>query len=173
MNSKVLSAIEGLMKGICNQNSKTCAANKKAKLQIIQQEIDYDKLAEAMIRAYEKVKKESRRKNDSTSSVLSSFAVLIFVVYGVILAVTVIAVVIAAFKQVREMNWVNVSQIASNIIVVVIALLIAVTTAIMSYFSFRAAGEVSVEEDRSYVAAVVSALASMAALIVALVALLK
>lgn len=170
MTNSFLSAIEGLMRGICNQKPHSDAPSRN--VQIVTSEIDYDKLAKAIVQA-NKESEKGAEKVDSASSVLCSFAVIIFTLYGAVIVAVMIAVVMASVDQLREMIWNSWSQIGVNIVVLGLAFLMALVLLVFAVLSFRAAKEVSREENRSYIAAVVSALSGMTALIVALVALFR
>ena len=167
MANKVLSAIEGLMRGVCNQ------PQAREVVRVVQQEFDYDKLAEAIVKATEESKKKELEKKDSPATVLSSFAAGMFVLLGIVMVFAVIVITFASVELYKGASWGTLQDIITNIFVALLILFLLFTAGGMCVCSFKAAGEVSAEKDRHYTVAVASALISLVALIVALIALVK
>jgi len=164
-----LNAIEGLMRGICNQSAK------KAEMRVIPQEVDYDKLAESIVHAIKQSKEEEleKTKKDSSARVLAAISSGMFFFLGAaFLAVTVI-VFLGAYRLFPDLEWNSVNHFILSVIEIVAMILIFIASLGMMVFSFMAMSEVSLEKDRNYVVAVTSTLTSLVALIVALVALVK
>ena len=167
MANSILSAIKGLVRGICNQ------PQTREVVRVIPQEFDYDKLAEAIVRATEESKKKDLEKKDSSATVLSSFASGMFILLGVIMIFAMIVTVFASVELYRETSWATPKQIAVNSVAAFGLLFLVCSEGGMCVCSFKAAGEVSAEKDRHYTVAVASALTSLVALIVASIALVK
>lgn len=167
MANKVLSAIEGLMRGWCNQ------PQTKEVVRVMPQEFDYDKLAEAIVKATEESKKKEMEKKDSSATVLSSFATGMFVLLGVVMIFAMIVIAFASVELYKGATWGTPKEIVLSVFIALLVLFLLFSAGGMCVYSFRAAGEVSAEKDRQYIVAVASALISLVALIVALIALVK
>ena len=167
MAKKVLSAIEGLMRGWCNR------PQTREVVRIMPQEFDYDKLAEAIVKATEESRKREEEKKDSSATVLSSFATGMFILLGVVMIFAMIVIVFASVELYKGATWGTLKEIVLNVFIALLVLFLLFPAGGMCVCSFRAAGEVSAEKDRQYIAAVTSALISLVALIVALIALVK
>ena len=169
-------------------------AKKKEKSQVINNienlnlEIDYDKLAEAIVKAQEKCKEEKhptkkvnffkavwliiRNKEEKngtrTAAVLASVMGTSFNGLAILCIVFIIGLIGATFYK---LNWNGAPSF-----IFMQAATVAVFLAVLSMFAviFRGiANEINAEKDRNYIVSVFSGLVSLAALIVALVALLK
>ena len=167
MANKVLSAIEGLMRGWCNQ------PQTREVVRVMPQEFDYDKLAEAIVKATEESKKKEMEKKDSSATVMSSFATGMFVLLGAAMIFVTVFIVFISIELFKESSWQTAIQIAENILMALGMSIIFLFAAGLSVYSFKAAGDVSVEKDRNYIVAVASSLTSLVALIVAMISLLK
>ena len=156
-------------------------------------EIDYDKLAEAIVKAQEQAKakaieapeegKESllrsiarilKGKKSSDGRFLSApFAVIISAVYRTIAIIGLIALFVLAVALVRSLTsvvwqgWAIIGNIA--MIVLGIALLFSMFLYLIVFWG--AANDVEQEKDKNYVINVFTGLVSLAALIVAIFAL--
>ena len=155
-------------------------------------EIDYDKLAEAIVKAQEKsaelnatesrpagktgfwraiwlilCNKETKTGNRATG-VLAE--VLAFAFNAISLAVLAI-MCIAVYRLIEKLDWnQEVSRIVSQIVSVAFLLFLALLTSLI----FRGiANEIGAEKDRNYILSFFSGIVSLAALIVALVALFR
>ena len=151
-------------------------------------EIDYDKLAEAIVKAQEKSAEESRpaektgfwraiwlilcnketKTGNRATGVLA--VVLAFAFNAISLAVLAI-MCIAVYCLIEKLDWnQEVSRIVSQIVSVAFLLFLALLTSLI----FRGiANEIGAEKDRNYILSFFSGIVSLAALIVALVALFK
>lgn len=167
MNNNFLKAVEGLMRGICNQSPN------KTEVRIIQQEIDYDELAKAIVRANEASKERELTKKDSSANVLSAISSGIFYAFGAMFLLLTVGICYGAYKTVPTLEWNDVEHVIASAFVLFFSIALFAAMLGMCIESFRAANQVSIERDRNYVVAVASTLASMAALAVALVSLFK
>ncbi|MBO4788077.1 MAG: hypothetical protein J5531_04150 [Lachnospiraceae bacterium] len=166
MANSILSAIEGLMRGICNQ-----PVNRKSD-QIKQKEIDYDKLKDIIVSAIEISEEKKQTRKDSASSVLGTLVAGMFCFSGALMIAVACLFVVGEFLFFLEADWDGL-HIARNIIYIAVILFAVIAFSLLSKMCFCAASEISVENDRHYIAAVASALTSMVALLVALIALMK
>ena len=154
-------------------------AKKKDKPQIINNiaelnlEIDYDKLAEAIVKAQEKSENEANRNKKFTSG---TFAMIIcFAFRGVAILGWLIALAtpIAIINMAKSFVWGEVNAIVSNVFSIAFAVALFVVLVLYSFLLWKSAKEIETEEDRNYIISVFSGIVSFAALIVALVALFK
>lgn len=158
-------------------------------------EIDYDKLAEAIVKAQEKAKIEKAasekdekpgffsaiwrilkgEKSKDGRFLSAPFTVIISFLYRGITILGLIAIVllciatVMALGQVSWQGW----NIANNILCIVLLLVVAVTIFLYMLLFWGAANDVKHEKDKNYVISVFSGLVSVAALIVAIIALYK
>ena len=135
--------------------------------------IDYDKLAEAIVKAQEKIAETVQREKRYT---LGTFATpLITVFYGLsILGWMLVAVVpIGVYKSWQSLHWDDFSNCFSSVVSLLFLLGIMVIVALYSILLWKSAKEVEAETDRNYIVSMFSGVVSFAALIVALVALVK
>lgn len=169
-------------------------AKKKDKPQVINNiqelnlEIDYEKLAEAIVKAQEKSTVSSESKNkigfwkavwliirnkESKSGNRTAYllAEIMAWLFNAIAILGVVSFAIILFDAIFQMNWaVNLNQIISQ------AVYLCITCAFLLAISliFRGiANEIKAEKDRNYIISLFSGLVSFVALIVALVALFK
>lgn len=163
---------------------------------IIHNEIDYDKLAEAIVRANaarQEIEDKSAKKvsfkelwkmvgmiitNKKVSNgqlaagLLSVPMSVLFNTLAVVAVLAMIGGIIAIVKTAFSFSW-SAELIFSNVIVILFCLLLIVFVAVLALCFRGVANEIAAEKDRNYVVDVFSGLTSFAALIVALVALIK
>ena len=153
-------------------------SKKKDKQQVINNiqelnlEIDYDKLAEAMVRANNKIEAEANQSKNITSGM---FSMLIFVILRLVaFAGWLIAflILLDSIDICLAMSWIG-WGIIGNIFQIVYKAVIIIMMILYSLLLWRAAKEFETEKDRNYVISVFSGIVSFAALIVALIALFK
>lgn len=158
-------------------------------------EIDYDKLAEAIVKAQEKAKDEKTKsgtngkprffsaiwsiikgeKSKDGRFLSAPFALIISLLYRAIAIFGLIAIVVlcvATGMSAVKVSWQGWSILA-NIFVIGIMLVVAVTIFLYMLLFWGAANDVKHEKDKNYVVSVFSGLVSVAALIVAIIALYK
>ena len=154
-------------------------AKKKEKPQVINNvqelnlEIDYEKLAEAIVKAQEKSENEANRKKKFTSG---TFAMIISLAFrGVAILGWLIALVtlIAIINMAKSFVWVDVNAVVGNVFNIAFAVALFVVLVLYSFLLWKSAKEIETEKDRNYIISVFSGIVSFAALIVALVALFK
>ena len=135
-------------------------------------EIDYDKLATAIVKA----KEIEQDKNKQTKSVSRFFATIISIVFGVVGAFSVIMAIgsiIAVFKYLPNGVFNNFNSAINTIGQIVIYLMVFSLFILFAIMLFVSAKEISKEKDRNYIVSVFSALTSLSAFIVAVIALFR
>jgi hypothetical protein len=173
-------------------------AKKKDKPQVINNieelklEIDYDKLAEAIVKAnrLDNAASKDGKKigfwkavwlivcgKDSKEGVMAAnlLAVMLMVGFMVLFClglVVLLVALLAIVQQIINMNW-DSTYILSNIIVLIFEALICVFLFLITIMFKGAANDLEKEKDRNYIVSLFSGVVSFAALIVALVALVK
>lgn len=169
-------------------------AKKKDKPQIINNiqelnlEIDYDKLAQAIVKAQEKSKDEKKPSektgfwkavgliiiNKEEKSGKRTAFVLADVLANIFNLVAIIGVLIAGifiYVSIFELSWnIAIVQIIAQAAFAVVSIFLSLSISLV----FRAmANEIKVESDRNYITTLFFGFTSLASLIVALVALFK
>ncbi len=184
MESKILRIVESVMKMICNQPKSLQNDSKVVErvIKVEKNEIDYDLLANAIVKAQKSlndtenlVRIEKKRKKVSVSATLfSSMAAIILWTLGIVLVTVSIVIWVTKYDYLCEADWKNgfwPMHVLGD------AFCQFDVPAISMFFfgglSFASGNEIGNEQDRHYIVAVFSAVTSMAALIVALVALIK
>ena len=164
---------------------------------IVNNEIDYEKLAEAI--AQSNVTKNNRVLPEAeeqphqmsigklivsvifnrwesngrlTSGLFGGILSVFFNTLAIIGALVLVAGIAGIVKMISAFSWTP-SAIMGNIVAIAIMLLLLGMTALFAFVLRAAANEMSRETDRDYIMAVFSGIVSFAALVVALVALLK
>lgn len=161
-------------------------------------EIDYDKLAKAIVKAqsasenliqqkmqdkekltiksffkrvYYIIFNKKQSNGTLTSGLLGGLIEMVFNMIAV-LGVLVFVCCIIVLVEIIMRSW-TVDMIVYNLISIFLIISCLVVTALFSLIFRGAANEMAIEKDRNYVVAVFSGVVSFAALVVALVALLK
>lgn len=167
----------------------------------VNMEVDYDKLAKAIVKAQETVKDadndlqrkkigfwkalkeaciESRKsKGQITAMALAYFTQVILTVFSCIFAIMTLVGILgfgfsfyyAVTVALSTGNAVNVIDIVAAILVAILFLAFTILCAIFGLTLFGAANEITYEKDRNYVVAILSAMTSFSAMVVALVTL--
>ncbi len=131
-------------------------------------EIDYERLADAIVEANKKAK--SAESGRTASRELMKF-ILMPILYAVafLCAVAAVGFVLVAIQSVQNTAFSGTDALLRFSL----AFMLCLVMIALSLFTFFAAREVSDETDRDYIAALFSNVVSFAALIIALVALLR
>lgn len=158
-------------------------------------EIDYDKLADAIVRANERAKAQDERPDKKTKTrffpaiwkiikgeksedgrfLSAPFAIIInalfrtIAIFGILGITLLIIATVYALGQVSWQGW----SIASNIVCILCVLGTSIIVFLYMLMFWGAANDVQHEKDKNYVISVFSGLISLAALIVAIIALYK
>ena len=154
-------------------------AKKKDKPQVINNigevnlDIDYDKLADAIVKAQEKADNNANQSKKFTSGM---FSMSVFVIlrlaasWGMILS---LVIAVSCSEVFGAFAWSSFGAVIKNVIQIIIQVSLVVLTAFYSLLLWKSAKEIETEKDRNYIISVFSGIVSFAALIVALVALFK
>ena len=155
-------------------------AKKKDKPQVINNiqelnlEIDYDKLAEAIVRAQNRNLSTNKIESKNTTRTFASLISLFFRSVAIMLLPLIIIIVLEIPQAIDEiMVWKNFSVIVVNILSMLSIASVAFVMGIYSVVLWKSAKEIEIERDKNYIVSVFSGIVSFAALIVALVALFK
>ena len=137
-------------------------------------EIDYDKLAEAIVKAQDEVEKHRIEKKSYVSSSFTFWISLFFRVVPIIgITICIIGLITIIQYEVCVAVWNTAANILANIYAIGIDGLSLIALGAYCIIMWKAAKELEQEKDRNFIVAVFSGIVSFAALIVALVALLK
>lgn len=142
-------------------------------IQNLNLEIDYDKLAEAIVKAQEKAADTAKNKKRYTLGTFATPLIIAFYGLSILGWIFVVAISIGVFNVWNTFSWSNATECISSIIILLLMLGIAATVALYSILLWKSAKEVEAETDRNYIISMFSGVVSFAALIVALVALVK
>lgn len=154
-------------------------AKKKDKPQVVNNiqelnlEINYDKLAEAIVTAQEKSEDEANKNRKFTSG---SFAMLIMVAFGgfsIFVALLAASLILALVVSWNTLQWDGFTNIVVSILTIAFCIVFAIVLVLYAVLLWKSAKEIETEKDRNYIISVFSGIVSFAALIVALVALFK
>jgi len=154
-------------------------AKKKDKPQVVNNiqelnlEIDYDKLAEAIVKANSQLDAEANKSKKFTSGMFSISVFVILRVIALLGWIVAFALLIGSINTVIEMSWNDFSTISGNIFQIIYSITITVLLVLYPLMLWKSAKEIETEKDRNYIISVFSGIVSFAALIVALVALFK
>ena len=136
-------------------------------------EIDYDKLAESITKAQANANETTRKQKRYTLGTFATPLIVAFYSLSVIGWILVASIPIGVYKAWGSFGWNGFAECFSSVITIVFLLEIMVMVAMYSILLWKSAKEVEAETDRNYVISMFSGVVSFAALIVALVALVK
>lgn len=163
---------------------------------IVHNEFDYDKLAEAIVKANGEIQKTKENKakpaeklsfwksvwyiiinkkqtdGTMTSGLFSFIIECFFNAVAVIGACALVLGIIILITLIVSFKW-TFNLLPSNIFIIISMIIILVLIFLFSLIFKGAANEMSVEQDRDYLVSVFSGVVSFVALIVSLVALFK
>lgn len=135
-------------------------------------EIDYDKLATAIVQAQEKAKTHEEEKfTKGTFSLLTSW--VLFIIGGLGFVIALSALGYGFYYAINILQWIDGVHIFANIITCLFILTITFCVGVLSFMLFKSGSEIQKSKDKNFIVAVFSALSGFIALVVALVALFK
>lgn len=167
---------------------------RRKNITIIHNEIDYDKLAEAIVRANaaQKETEDNSAKKVSfkefwkmvgmiiinkkasngqlAAGLLSVSMTALFNTLAVVAVLAMIGGIIAIVKTAFSFSW-SADSFYANVITILLSCLLIVLLAVLALYFRGVANEIAAEKDRNYIVAVFSGLVSFVALIVAFVSL--
>ena len=153
-------------------------AKKKDKPQVINNigelnlEIDYDKLAEAIVKAQKSSESETSKNKKFTSVTFALLISLVFRGIAIIGFALTIIMPIALWESIK-IKQEGILGLLFVILMGAFSLACVFVLFILSWILWKSAKEIETEKDRNYIISVFSGIVSFAALIVALVALFK
>lgn len=142
-------------------------------IQELNLEIDYEKLAEAIVKAQDKSSENANKDMAYTSSTFSFFITTIFrsfSVFGWFLSFIILLVIAYAIRDCVQSGG---AYLVENILVIMVEIFLGTVLFLFSIMLWKSAKEIQFSRDRNYIISVFSGIVSFAALVVALVALFK
>ena len=139
---------------------------RRRNITVVNNEIDYDKLAEAIVKANTKQQEQYSPSREWMKYIL----IPIFWGVAILSGLLTIGMVISLCQNI---SVVFEGGILTGILTILFEFLITFFTAGFCVFSIVTAKEIDKENDRTYIASMFSNIVAIAALVVALVALLK
>ena len=146
---------------------------RRRNITIINSEIDYDKLAQAIAKAQEKSVNDqlSSRCTSTTFSLIISHSFRAFAIVAFPMAI--LFGIWLSLVMVNKLLVVGLAKYVAYGIALVVSALVSYVLGLFAALFWKSAKEIRAEKDKHYIISVFSGLVSFAALIVALVALLK
>ena len=139
---------------------------------IVNIEIDYDKLANAIVKTNEKIKEEDKNEDVFTRkafSVLTALLLYIISIAGFIIdGLLLIRVVM---YSIEKLNWIGFNNIFESFSISLLFSVIVLSIGLLSYIIIKMGKDIEKSRDKYYIVSVFSALSCFMALIVALIAL--
>ena len=135
-------------------------------------EIDYDKLATAIIQTQEQVKAHEEEKfTKGTFSLLTSWVLHTIGALGFLIALYAFGYGI--YHAITVLQWVDGLHVLANIITCIFILTITFCVGVLSFMLFKSGSEIQKSKDKNFIVAVFSALSGFIALVISLIALFK
>lgn len=138
----------------------------------ITNEIDYDKLAKAMVKALNNNDENTPQKT-YTSKMLGKACSVIFRVISAFGFTLLFMLIAGIFMDFNFSQYVTDNGLFNAIFFIVFYVFLCALIGVLSFFLFKSADEVEIETDKHYIVSMFSSLVCVAALIVSLVALFK
>ena len=132
-------------------------------------EIDYEKLADSIVKAN---KKTAEEQNDLDKG-LSKLTRFIFIGMGVFCVLFAVCGIYAAIKVITVTNWSDVFLAIGTVIAIAIMGIMIFLVGSFSWNLFKSTKDIKKEKDRNYIMSVFSSMVGFIALIVAIIALIK
>ena len=146
---------------------------KRRHITVVKNQIDYDKLAEAITKAQEKsedVANQNKKFTSSTLALTASFAFRVMAFFGWIV---MLLLLFGSVRLVTTFMWNSAFSVITNIFFVLFITLFLIILFLYSLLLWKSAKEIETEKDRNYIISVFSGVVSFVALIVAFIALFK
>ena len=155
-----------------NNKNKNKQQNNNSQKNVVQ-EFDYDKLAEAIVKAQEKSETKSNENKKFTSDAFAMLITIVFRCVAILGWLIMLVMPLLIINIIKTADWCGFVSVAGNILAI---LMVAALTFLLFVFSrilWKSGKEVEREKDGNYIVSVFSGVVSFAALIVALIALFK
>lgn len=120
-------------------------------IQSVNMVIDYDKLAEAIVRAQDKAEDTTTGKKRYTLGTFATPLIIAFYGLSILGCIFVLATPFAVYQAWNAFSWSSVTECISSIIVLLFMLIIVVIVALYSILLWKSAKEVEAETDRNYI----------------------
>ena len=133
-------------------------------------DIDYDKLAEAMVKANAKAEEQKQQQNTLDKGI-SKFTKAIFIAIGIFCIIFAVCGGYAIYQFLISANWENRAIIIGNIFACLLMLALIAYIVLLALYLFKCAKEIEKEKDRNYIIAIFSTIVAFVALIVSIIAL--
>lgn len=130
--------------------------------------IDYDKLAEAIVKAQNKAEQNNESEKHTYSGDVLSF--LVSPIMGVFSALGLILAIASIVTAVKQWNTL-VNSFSTGFLVVLLTIMFVLIGGVFAYISFQASRELRNTNDYNLLSTVLSSVTSFVAMIVAVVAL--
>ena len=141
----------------------------------ITNEIDYDKLAEAIVKANQSHNNndDNAEKKTYTSKMLGKACSVIFRVISAFCFLILIMLIAGIFMDFNLAQYATENGVFNTVFFIIYFIFLCAIIGVLSFFLFKAAGEIEIETDKHYIVSMFSSLVCVAALVVSLVALFK
>ena len=136
-------------------------------------EIDYDKLADAIVKAQEINEDKANQKHRFTSGSFAMLITVAFRVFSAFVGLLAVLMLVAPVVSWSTLQWNSFTNIVTSIVTIVFCIVFTTVLGVYTILLWKSANEIETEKDRNYIISVFSGIVSFAALIVALVALFK
>lgn len=147
------------------KNNQTVVNN----IESVNVDIDYDKLAEAIVEAQQK----ANEKYSVSSEMMKLVIVPVLWILAALCLFTGIAFFAILVKEASALTEILKKQEYIRVLIILVEFFVSMFSIALAFFSGFSAKEMDEEKDRQYVASVFSNIVALVALIVALIALVK
>lgn len=147
------------------KNNQTVVNN----IESVNVDIDYDKLAEAIVEAQQK----ANEKYSVSSEMMKLVIVPVLWILAAVCLFTGIAFFAILVKEASALTEILKNQEYIRVLIILVEFFVSMFSIALAFFSGFSAKEMDEEKDRQYVASVFSNIVALVALIVALIALVK
>ena len=127
--------------------------------------IDYEKLAEAIVKAQQKA--AVAKKDEHLNGIASAFSYVLSIAE----AIFAILILISMFLGIKAMNWSRWEFVLGNIVALALYALLMCVVGFVAYWTWKMAKKLKTEQDRTFTVSVFSSFATLAALAIAAISL--
>lgn len=138
----------------------------------VKTEIDYDKLAEAIVKAQEKAKEEDNKELNQVLRLQKSGLSIIYLLISVIGLVSLFLLGLIMILAIRELNWSGKFNVFLNVLIIIVFLLLMFLLGVISFKVKKLSDAVIKLKDKQLIVALTSSAVSFVALLISIVALI-
>lgn len=138
----------------------------------VKTEIDYDKLAEAIVKAQEKAKEEDNKELNQVLRLQKSGLSIIYLLISVIGLVSLFLLGLIMILAIRELNWSGTFNVFLNVWIIIVFLLLMFLLGVISFKVKKLSDVVIKLKDKQLIVALTSSAVSFVALLISIVALI-